>query len=486
MSTKKPLIVKRAGPPKIASATNIGENQPRNLKKLGLIVGLPLLACILALSMLSFDSGPEISTNETKVLFSPTFHGKFRHKATGVEVIDWKAWIQEAKADCPPYPGKRFSGKGIVMTTGTMKYFTGAYVILRVIRDIQKSTLPIEVFYSGPEEMDENAIKYFKEAFPDVKLINIYDVMEMPQDVTMKGYQLKVFSILLSSFKEVVWVDSDNVPMMDPAEAFELKPYKVTGALFWPDFCHIKSAKLPMWEMFSIPRPKHWPDFPLGHRFIWYPECDLREPLEIETGQFVVNKLKAWRALMLIAFTHKNHHVFYDRYMFGDKNLDFQFNSTGTPYAVAANAFYGIGVAAEMPNGKPFFCANTFGQKHPTTGQIMWLHRVGLKYDFAYDYLKYFPIKRSWTHIAKVPLAGPWQQTQRDMPGVPQEVFVRDHGICQHPSSPDVQLRFVDDKIASLDLATMEFLKDLVKFPNYPNYPGDCAGPKKFFCDHPM
>ncbi len=45
----------------------------------------------------------------------------------------------------------------------------------------------------------------------------------------MRGYQLKVFSILLSSFKEVVWVDSDNVPMMDPAEAFELKPYKATG-----------------------------------------------------------------------------------------------------------------------------------------------------------------------------------------------------------------------------------------------------------------
>jgi hypothetical protein len=47
----------------------------------------------------------------------------------------------------------------------------------------------------------------------------------------MKGYQLKVFSILLSSFREVLWLDSDNVPAMNPAEAFQLKPYKETGGV---------------------------------------------------------------------------------------------------------------------------------------------------------------------------------------------------------------------------------------------------------------
>lgn len=48
-----------------------------------------------------------------------------------------------------PYPNK-FSGKGIVMSVGGIKYFTDAWVSINMLRETG-CTLPIEVWYQGSE-----------------------------------------------------------------------------------------------------------------------------------------------------------------------------------------------------------------------------------------------------------------------------------------------------------------------------------------------
>lgn len=49
-------------------------------------------------------------------------------------------------------------------------------------------------------------------------------------------FQIKAAAVINSSFKEILYLDSDNLPAQDPTFLFETKEFKNTGALFWPDF----------------------------------------------------------------------------------------------------------------------------------------------------------------------------------------------------------------------------------------------------------
>ena len=51
----------------------------------------------------------------------------------------------------PSYPD-RFDGRGIVIPGGGMRYFTCAWVCIRMLRSLG-CTLPIELWHCGPEEM---------------------------------------------------------------------------------------------------------------------------------------------------------------------------------------------------------------------------------------------------------------------------------------------------------------------------------------------
>ena len=51
-----------------------------------------------------------------------------------------------------------------------------------------------------------------------------------------KSYRIKAAALLFSQFKEVLFLDADIVSVEDPTFLFELKEYKETGAIFWPDF----------------------------------------------------------------------------------------------------------------------------------------------------------------------------------------------------------------------------------------------------------
>lgn len=53
-----------------------------------------------------------------------------------------------------------------------------------------------------------------------------------------KNFQIKANSIISSSFEEVLYLDSDNIPLKDPTHLFESALYSDEGqpkAIFWPD-----------------------------------------------------------------------------------------------------------------------------------------------------------------------------------------------------------------------------------------------------------
>ena len=49
------------------------------------------------------------------------------------------------------------------------------------------------------------------------------------------GFQTTMPAILSSSFAEVLWMDTDVTPLLDPELLFETDAFKREGALFWPD-----------------------------------------------------------------------------------------------------------------------------------------------------------------------------------------------------------------------------------------------------------
>ena len=145
----------------------------------------------------------------------------------------WAQRLSAFQTQIPPYPEQRFRGKGIVITAGRRMYFTAAYVTISVLRRKVKSELPIEVFYGGEEELPQVAIEHMENEFANVKFVDL-SAIPQAQGVDIFGYQMKALAIYFSSFEEVLWLDSDNMPIRSPDNIFESQLYQQHGAVLWP------------------------------------------------------------------------------------------------------------------------------------------------------------------------------------------------------------------------------------------------------------
>ncbi|KAK9866493.1 hypothetical protein WJX84_012291 [Apatococcus fuscideae] len=135
-------------------------------------------------------------------------------------------------------PGVENASQGIVIAAGKSLRLTNAYVTLRVLRDHIQSTLPVEIWYLGEEEMDADTKAILEAAFSGVICI---DALTVPQPahhrpaMAFTGYALKVFALYATSFEEVLLLDCDSMPIIDPQEAFDSLEFRKHGSMFWPD-----------------------------------------------------------------------------------------------------------------------------------------------------------------------------------------------------------------------------------------------------------
>ena len=106
----------------------------------------------------------------------------------------WKRRLVEERDRIPAYPGaeKKWQGRGIVTSAGGRSYFTSAFVMLHVLRQHVKCTLPIEVMYAGSDELPPAAIAHIESALPNVKFVDLTKVPEL-KGLSLKGYQVCMF-----------------------------------------------------------------------------------------------------------------------------------------------------------------------------------------------------------------------------------------------------------------------------------------------------
>lgn len=243
----------------------------------------------------------------------------------------------------PPCPAD-FAGRGIVICGGGVRYFTCAWVCINMLRHFG-CRLPIEFWYLGGAETDERMIGLLKPL--QVECIDASEVRKKFPSRGLGGWELKPYALLHSRFREVLLLDADNVPVIDPTYLFDIAQYKKTGAIFWPDYNRVKGRNAKMiWRSCGLGLPKE---------------------KEFETGQILVDKSRCWPALCLTLWFNE-HSDFYYRYVHGDKEtFHLAFRKLKQPYCIVP---------------KPIHKLQATMCQHDFQGRRVFQHRNRDKWDF--------------------------------------------------------------------------------------------------------
>jgi alpha 1,2-mannosyltransferase len=175
-------------------------------------------------------------------------------------------------------------------------------------------------------------------------------LLPIASNVGPRRFQLKPLAVMHSQFEEVLLLDSDNTPLRDPSYLFNDVRYQRTGSLFWPDYWKVSSSH-PIWRLINRTPSDRW---------------------EQESGQLLINKRYAWRALH--ACIHLNSE-YYMKLLNGDKDT-FQFG-----WLVTKTAFHMVEsrvVPVGMLDDKSAFCGHAMLQ-HDPDGKALFVHHNQIK-----------------------------------------------------------------------------------------------------------
>ena len=182
----------------------------------------------------------------------------------------------------------RNGGRGIVLSAGDYQ----APYLLTTIQTFRKlgSTLPIEVMYLGDSDLDED----YRQQLEDLPDVVTRDMSQMVSDDgwRLRGWAGKPFAILMSSFREVIFIDADSLFFDDRAVMFDDPGYVETGALFFRDRKIMPDSKK-RWLQQLLPRPI---SRLAKQSYMWTGESGHYQ----ESGVVVVDKWKHFIAMLLV------------------------------------------------------------------------------------------------------------------------------------------------------------------------------------------
>ncbi|CAN6674590.1 alpha-1,2-mannosyltransferase Mnn2p [Trichomonascus vanleenenianus] len=205
------------------------------------------------------------------------------------------------------YPSGLYKGRGIVTVAGG-KYVPLLLTSLRMLRKVTPE-LPVEVFMADDNEYEKDLCEKIMPQL-NAKCIKLADVIgEDPwKKYEIRSYQLKVLSILASSFEDVLFLDSDSIPLHDVEQFFSKEPYTSKGYIFWPDY----------WLRTTSPHFYEVAGRELGERVRGdlsitdpklVPQADRKGALadkSCEAGQMYVSKAQHYKSLLLATYYNLN------------------------------------------------------------------------------------------------------------------------------------------------------------------------------------
>lgn len=265
---------------------------------------------------------------------------KLSHLATALR--DWS----------PEMDVESYSGRGIVIAAGGSAIFTNAFVLINVLRHTLNCRLPIEVWHFGSAEMSPAMAALLEQL--DVSVVDAEPVIRRYGATVRDGWQLKPFAILRSRFAEVLLLDADQVPVLDPEVCFEWAEYREAGAVFWPDIVDLLEAN-PVWGALGLPA---------------------RRARSMESGQVLVDKRRHLRALAITSRLNEEAKLLYE-IIYGDKDTFLLgWELAGVPFAMVPH--------------RPFRDDGMLVQRD-FDGRPLFQHRTGAKWRYAGEQAKLAP-----------------------------------------------------------------------------------------------
>ncbi|MCJ1448280.1 MAG: hypothetical protein MMC23_008795 [Stictis urceolatum] len=267
-----------------------------------------------------------------------------------------KEWHNYVENNMLPYEQNKdkFQGKGIIIVGGNQKSMKRVKVILNQLKRLN-SKLPIEIHYWA-EEMNEESQKDISTMWHEIHFNDLSsptNIMKTNHNGPYINYQLKTAAVVNSRFAEPLLLDTDNIPIIDPAELYETAEYKDHGTLFWPDIARTRPNN-PMWGITNT-------------------ACKMDE-YEQESGQLIVDKHKFFYHLQLAAWFNNEHAAYYNTFLLGDKDMfRFTWHALKTRYGRPKKWITSVGTL----NGD-YYCGHSFAQHHPD-GRVAFLHGGLLK-----------------------------------------------------------------------------------------------------------
>jgi hypothetical protein len=202
--------------------------------------------------------------------------------------------LNEQRRSPKSYPEDRFHGRGIVICAGGPRYFTCAWVLIHVLRRLHQVDWPIQVWHLGGEISDEMRL-----LLEDMK-VEVVDaesiVGRFPARIS-GGWPLKPYAIAQSRFREVLYLDADTVPLVDPRHVFDWDAYHQHGMLLWPDLIDLKASN-PIWNTLGL---------------------EPRDCLSVDAAVLAVDKQRAWDVLTFAVLLNEHADAVYGS-LYGDKD----------------------------------------------------------------------------------------------------------------------------------------------------------------------
>ena len=197
------------------------------------------------------------------------------------------------------------------------------------------STLPVEIFLSDDTEYEPYICDVVL-PFLNAQCRMLYTVLDsgpIPSDI--QKYQFKPFAMLFSSFEQILFLDADAFPLVDPNVLFTTEPFLSRPMVLWPDFWGSSVSPL-YYEIASRKAP------PMNAR------------QSTESGEVVISKKTHLKTLLLCAYynywgpTHYYHLLSQGAAGEGDKETFAAASETvGEPFYQVSEPIRALGHATE-------------------------------------------------------------------------------------------------------------------------------------------
>lgn len=157
---------------------------------------------------------------------------------TALSLFPWLRDPSENSSTSLTHLRQRFKpgSKGIIIPTG-QKTFRYACHLIKNLRDVLGSKLPIEIVYAGDSDLPSKHRDFIKGLDSNIETVDILKVFDDTDlDLQHGGWAIKSFAALGSHFEHVLVLDADAIFLQAPETILDHHSgYRSTGALLFHD-----------------------------------------------------------------------------------------------------------------------------------------------------------------------------------------------------------------------------------------------------------